>query len=84
MTMENKITIEYCVPCGFEKQAKQLSEEISAQFGSQIGSIQLEPTRLIGSFEVFLQEELIYSKKKSGRLPHPGEVEQLIFERLIK
>ena len=31
-----------------------------------------------------LQDELVYSKLKIGRLPHPGEVEQLIMERLLK
>jgi selT/selW/selH-like putative selenoprotein len=82
--MEKQITIEYCVPCGFEKQAVQLSEEIKAQFGARISSVELKPTRLVGSFEVSIADELIYSKKKTGRLPHPGEVEQIIFARLTK
>ena len=84
INMENKIIIEYCVPCGFEKQAVQLCEEIKAQFGSKISQVKVKPTRLVGSFEVTLQDELIYSKKQSGRLPHPGEVEQIIFTRLTK
>lgn len=82
--MEKQIIIEYCVPCGFEKQAKQLSEELNAQFGSQVDTISLEPTRLVGSFEVFFNGELIYSKKKTGRLPHPGEVEQILLTRITK
>ncbi len=80
--MENQIIIEYCVPCGFENQAKQLAEELTALYGSKIGGATLEPTRLIGSFEVFFKGELVFSKKKSGRLPQPGEVEQIMFERL--
>jgi selT/selW/selH-like putative selenoprotein len=44
--------------------------------------VTLEPTRMIGSFEVFFNGELIYSKKKSGKLPEPGEVEQIMFARL--
>ena len=82
--MENKIVIEYCVPCGFEKQAEQLSEELKAQFGNRISEVELRPTRLVGSFEVFLQEELVFSKKEGGRLPHPGEVEQIMLARLFK
>lgn len=82
--MDNQVIIEYCVPCGFEPQAKLLSEEISAQFGSKIGAVKLEPTKLIGSFEVVLGDELIFSKKKSGRLPQPGEVEQILMTRLFK
>lgn len=82
--MENQVIIEYCLPCGFEQQARQLSEEISAQFGSRISGVELEPTKLIGSFEIFLGDDLIFSKKESGRLPQPGEVEQILMTRLFK
>ena len=82
--MENKIIIEYCAPCQFEKPARQLSEELHAQYGSKINSIDLEPTRLVGSFEVFHNGELIFSKKKNGHLPHPGEVEQILLTRIFK
>ncbi len=82
--MENQITIEYCVPCRFEKQAKQLAEEIKAQFGIRTNYVELIPTKLIGSFEVMFDDELIYSKKNGGRLPHPGEVEQILLTRLTK
>ena len=82
--MENQVTIEYCVPCGFEKQATQLAEEIKAQFDGKISQVELVPTKLIGSFEVTFKDELIYSKKKTGRLPHPGEVEQILLMRLTK
>ncbi len=82
--MENKIKIEYCVPCRFEKPARELAGELQAQYGSKIDSIDLEPTRLVGSFEVFHNGELVFSKKKSGHLPHPGEVEQILLTRILK
>lgn len=82
MIMEYQVIIEYCVPCGFEDQAKQLAEDLTALYAAKIGGVTLEPTRLIGSFEVFFKGELVFSKKKSGRLPHLGEVEQILFARL--
>ena len=82
--MENQIVIEYCVPCRFEGQARQLSEELQAQFSNRLASVELKPTQLVGNFEVFLNGELVYSKKKTGRLPHPGEVEQIIMTRIFK
>ncbi len=82
--MEDPVTIEYCVPCGFEKQAVQLAEEIKDQFSERISQVILEPAQSIGSFEVSLGEELVFSKKNSGSLPHPGEVGQLIMMRLFK
>jgi predicted Rdx family selenoprotein len=39
---------------------------------------------VFGAFEVSMAGELIYSKKRTGRLPHPGEVENLVLERLHK
>ena len=81
--MVEKVTIEYCVPCRFEKQAEQLAEEIKVQFSKRISHVDLVPTQSVGNFEVSLGNNLIYSKKKTGRLPHPGEVEQLIMMRIF-
>ena len=82
--LEDQVTIEYCAPCGFKKQAVQLADEIRSQFSGQISQIILESTQSIGSFEISLGTELVFSKKNSGYLPHPGEVEQLIMMRLFK
>lgn len=82
--MEGQVTIEYCVPCHFEKQAVQLAEEIKDQFSRRIMQVILEPTQSIGCYEISLVKELIFSKKNSGRLPHPGEIVQLIMMRLFK
>lgn len=35
-----------------------------------------------GVFELTLGNELLYSKKKTGRFPEPGEVEDLLGSRL--
>ena len=80
--MGNPVTIEYCAPCGFEKQAAQLAEEIKDQFNGKISQVILEPTQTIGSFEVLFGEELIFSKMNTGHLPRLGEIGQLIMMRL--
>jgi selT/selW/selH-like putative selenoprotein len=82
--MENQVIIEYCLPCGYEQTAMQLAQEIKNQFGSKIGSVETKPDKLIGSFDVYFRDELIYSKKKTMRLPDPGEVEQIILMKLVK
>ena len=81
--MKNPVTIEYCVPCGFEKQAAQLAKEIEDQFNGKISQVILKPTQSISSFEIFLGKEIVFSKKDSGHLPHPGEIGQLIMMRLF-
>jgi selenoprotein W-related protein len=80
--MGNPVTIEYCAPCGFEKQAAQLAEKIKDQFNRKISQVILEPTQSIGSFDVLLGKELVFSKKNTGHLPRPGEIRKLIMMRL--
>jgi selT/selW/selH-like putative selenoprotein len=82
--MEDQVTIEYCVPCHFEKQAVQLAEEIKDQFSGRISRVILQPTQSIGCYEISFGKEHVFSKKNSGRLPHPGEIIQLIMMRLFK
>ncbi|MCD6577808.1 MAG: Rdx family protein [Anaerolineaceae bacterium] len=82
--MEDPVTIEYCVPCHFEKQAIQLADEIKDQFNDRVSQVILKPTQSIGHFEISFGEEVLFSKKNTGRLPHPGEIIQLLMMRLYK
>jgi selT/selW/selH-like putative selenoprotein len=62
-----------------------LAEEINMRFSGKVSEVDCRPSEHSGAFEVFLGDELVYSKlKQTGRLPHPGEVEQILFERLLK
>jgi selT/selW/selH-like putative selenoprotein len=55
-----------------------------SQFAGRLQDAAVKPSDRTGCFEVTFQDELVYSKLKTGRLPHSGEVEQLIMERLLK
>jgi len=55
------------------------------QFGDKVSEIITKPSDNSGTFDVFLGEDLIFSKlKQTFRLPQPGEVEQILIERLMK
>lgn len=45
------------------------------------GGVTIEPASG-GVFEVFLNNNLIFSKKQEGRFPEPGEVEHMLMHRL--
>ena len=61
-----------------------MADEIKKQFPSKVSDVDIKGSEITGSFEVYLQGELIYSKlKTTGRLPHPGEVEKILAERLM-
>ena len=44
----------------------------------------VEASEKYGSFDVHLNDVLVFSKFNKGRLPLPGEVEEAIFEILSK
>lgn len=54
------------------------------QFQGKFGEVEIRPSDTTGIFDVHLGDELIFSKlTQTGRLPHPGEVEKILFERLM-
>ena len=79
--MISKVSIEYCVPCQFEKDAQNLANILKEQFNLAEENIELLPSKKIGTFEVVADGKLIYSKIKHGRLPFPEEIIDLIFSR---
>lgn len=55
-----------------------MAAELQRKFG-----IQAEMVRGRGGvFDVTMDNEIIYSKKQSGRFPMPGEVEEKVSERV--
>ncbi len=77
--MIKKLSIEYCVPCQYEKDARNLATIIQEQFRLTEENTLFIPSKKIGTFEVSVDGELIYSKSKSGKLPTPEEIINLIF-----
>jgi selenoprotein W-related protein len=74
------IEIHHCTTCGFRTQATKLAAEIKKELGYESTLI----VGKVGSFDVFVNGTLLFSKKKTGRFPNPGEVVQLIEDFLDK
>ncbi len=74
----SRLTIDYCVVCNYYPRAAGLADELQTKFG-------LRPDLVKGSggaFEVAFESELLFSKKRSGRFPEPGEIAGLLEARL--
>ena len=80
--MAKKISIEYCVPCQYEREARNLAALIQEQFGLKAEDIELIPSKKIGTFEILIDGKVVYSKTKSGKMPTPEEIINLIFLQL--
>lgn len=57
-----------------------MTEELLQQFNPYIQELTLIPSGS-GRFEVTVDDDLIYSKKETGRHANPGEVVQLLQEK---
>jgi len=72
------ISIKYCTSWGYYSQALRLREEIQNKFSADVEILEGSG----GVFEVELNGDSIFSKKKLGRFPNENEVIDLIEEVL--
>jgi len=80
------VRIVYCVPCGHLPRAIEMSQQLLARYGQQLNknfSVTLD-TSDGGTFEVYIDEELVFSRHKEKRFPTLEEVVRLIEGRLSR
>ncbi len=68
------IRIEYCVQWNYEPRARSLRQEISDTLGYWA---EIVPGAR-GAFEVYVNNNIIFSKLKEDRFPNRNEVVELI------
>ena len=76
----NRISIEYCVPCGYLPEAVQLSQGLLQHLRMDIEAVELV-TGDSGVFDVRLNKELIFSRFDEGRFPETREILQKVKEK---
>lgn len=82
--MGKVLTIEYCTSWGgYLKRAVALTQKVLSEHKKKISFANLKPSGS-KSFEVKLDDELLFSKKNTGRYPNENEVEDMVKEILEK
>jgi selenoprotein W-related protein len=76
-----RVEIEYCSQCRFVLRASWLAQELLFTFGDELGAVALVPGSG-GIFEVRLDGEVLWNKRRQERFPEPKEVKQLIRDRI--
>jgi len=71
------VSIAYCVGCRWITRASWLAQELLITFGEQLAQVALVPSEP-GTFDVFIEEVCIFSRKQEGRFPEPKELKQQI------
>ena len=68
------ITIEYCMQWNYGPQARSLRDQLNEEFGYWAELIESDD----GAFEIKVNGDLIFSKKKLDRFPETNEVIDLV------
>ncbi|SHJ91023.1 Rdx family protein [Alicyclobacillus tolerans] len=79
------LRIEYCTSCGFLSVAMRVAEELLNRYRSGIAKLVFVPHFGDGSFDVYLDDECIFSKHEQGRFPERMEICEILepYIRLI-
>ena len=81
MTHLPRIEIVYCHQCRWLLRAGWTAQELLTTFAAELGEVALVPGGS-GIFEVWLNDELIWSRKEQGRFPELKELKQRVRDRI--
>ncbi|QJD29364.1 SelT/SelW/SelH family protein [Methylococcus geothermalis] len=79
--MSNRVEILYCTQCRWLLRAAWMAQELLTTFDQEISELTLKPGTG-GIFEVRVDDELVWSRKKEGRFPEITELKQRIRDRI--
>ncbi len=78
MTEKLRIEIEYCTGCRWLLRAAWIAQELLATFEEELDSVTLVPGTEGGIFEIQLNDDTLWSRKKQGRFPEVKELKQRV------
>ena len=77
MTDKPRITILYCTQCNWLLRAGWMAQELLSTFGDTLGEVGLIPGTG-GNFEIRVDGELIWERKRDGGFPGPKALKQRV------
>lgn len=72
-----RIVIFYCTQCNWLLRAGWMAQELLQTFGPSLGEVALVPATG-GRFEITLNGETIWERKRDGGFPGPAELKQRV------
>ena len=73
----NRITIHYCTQCRWMLRAAWMQQELLTTFQDELTEVALRPGTG-GVYDIHLNGELVWSRKKEGRFPDIKELKQKV------
>lgn len=55
-----------------------MAQELLTTFAEELGEVSLRPSEVSGRFQVFLENEVIFDRKREGHFPEAKELKQIV------
>lgn len=81
MSEKPALAIHYCTQCNWLLRAAWMAQEVLSTFGLEVGSVALVPGTG-GIFEIRLDGELIWERRRDGGFPDVRTLKQLVRDRI--
>ena len=79
--MTNRVEIKYCTQCRWLLRAAWMAQELLTTFDQEIAELTLKPATG-GLFEVWANEQLVWSRQAEGRFPEITELKQRVRDQI--
>lgn len=79
--MNHRLTITYCMQCRWLPRACWMAQELLTTFREELDEVALQPGHG-GTFDVHLNDELIFSRAEHERFPESKELKQLVRDKV--
>ncbi len=80
--MKPTLKIEYCPKCKWLARAAWMAQELLTTFEGELEGITLVPSEVSGQYDISLNNELLYSRKKEGGFPEITELKKLVRDQI--
>jgi selenoprotein W-related protein len=78
MESKHKIIIEYCPKCHWLMRAAWMAQELLTTFEAELNQVALKPSEVSGRYQISLNNEVVFDRKREGRFPEIKELKQII------
>ena len=75
------VKIAYCTQCNWLLRSRWMAQELLSTFGQDLGSVTLVPGTG-GIFEIRLDGDLLWERKRDGGFPDVKTLKQMVRERI--
>lgn len=75
---KSTILIYYCPKCGWLLRSAYFAQEILTSFSEDLEAVTLKPSVTAGQFSIFVNEEMLFDRKRDGGFPEIKILKQRI------